>query len=102
MQADIIFVWAKTDPSAGKRGVSCFIVDGNAPGLSRSEIPYAGHIATNCATVFFDSVKVPRKNLVGEEGKGFYLVKERFGVIRALIGIAVLAQAQISLNEVID
>jgi alkylation response protein AidB-like acyl-CoA dehydrogenase len=71
MQADSIIVWAKTDPGAGARGVSCFFVPADSPGLSFAEIPYDGLIPLNCATVGFDSVRVPEKNRIGEEGKGF-------------------------------
>jgi len=100
MQGTGAFVFAKTNPAAGARGVSCFYVPFDTPGVSRSEIPYAGMIPFNCAAVFFDSVRVPADNLIGEEGKGFYLIMDRFDVLRVLLALIVLGQAQSSLTEV--
>jgi len=102
MQADTIIVWAKTDPEAGARGVSCFFVPSRTPGLSFSEIPHAGSIPLNCATVVFDSVKVPVSNRIGDEGKGFYILMDRFDVIRVFLSLVALGQAQTSLKELID
>jgi cyclohexanecarboxyl-CoA dehydrogenase len=101
MQADTIIVWAKTDPEAGARGVSCFFVPSDTKGLSFSEIPYGGQILLNCATVSFDAVKIPANNRIGEEGKGFYMLMDRFDVIRVLLGLVALGQAQSSLREII-
>jgi cyclohexanecarboxyl-CoA dehydrogenase len=101
MQADTIIVWAKTDPDAGARGVSCFFIPSDTPGLSFSEIPYDGLISLNCATVAFDNVRVPAGNRIGEEGKGFYMLMDRFDVIRVLLGLVALGQAQSSLKEII-
>lgn len=102
MQGTGIFVWAKTDPKAGARGVSCIYVPFDTPGVSRFELPYAGVIPLNCASVFFDSVRVPVTNRIGEEGKGFYMVMERFDVIRVLLCLVAIGQAQVSLNEIIE
>jgi len=102
MQADTLIVWAKTDPNAGARGVSCFFVPANTPGLSFAEIPYDGLIPLNCATVYFDSVRVPAINRIGDEGKGYYMLMDRFDVIRVLLCLVALGQAQTSLSEVTD
>jgi cyclohexanecarboxyl-CoA dehydrogenase len=102
MQAETLIVWAKTDPDAGARGVSCFFVPSSSPGLSFAEIPYSGLIPLNCATVYFESVKVPIDNRIGDEGKGFYMLMDRFDVIRVLLCIVALAQAQASLAEVAE
>jgi cyclohexanecarboxyl-CoA dehydrogenase len=101
MQATALIVWAKTDHEAGVRGVTCFFVPSDSPGLSLEEIPYAGLIPLNCATAFFDSVKVPVSYRIGEEGKGFYMLMDRFDVVRVLLTLVALGQAQISLNEAI-
>ena len=100
MQSNALIVWAKTDHKAGARGVSCFFVPSDTPGLSLEEIPYAGLIPLNCATVFFDSVKVPMSHRIGDEGKGFYMLMDRFDVIRVLLTLVALGQAQASLSEV--
>ncbi len=101
MQSNALIVWAKTDHKAGAKGVTCFFVPSNSPGLSMIEIPYAGLIPLNCATVFFDSVKVPVSYRIGEEGEVFYMLMDRFDVMRVLLSLVALGQAQTSLSEVI-
>jgi len=100
MQSNALIVWAKTDCNAGARGVSCFFIPIDTPGISREEIPYAGHIVLNCGAVFFDSVKIPIGNRIGDEGRGFYMLMDRFDVIRVLLALVALGQAQTSLSEV--
>jgi len=61
----------RTDPTAGKhRGISMFIVDLSSPGITINPMIAMGGRRTN--EVFYDDVKVPVKNLVGEENKGWY------------------------------
>ena len=69
--ADYIYLLARTDPDAPKhRGISLFIVEMNAPGISTRPLPYInGEVA---AQTFFDSVRIPRSCLVGEENQGWY------------------------------
>ena len=101
MQSSALIVWAKTDIKAGVKGVTCFFVPSDSPGISLEEIPYVGLIPLNCATVFFDSVKVPVGYRIGEEGKGFYMLMDRFDVVRVLLTLVAIGQAQTSLNEII-
>lgn len=102
MQADGVFVFARTGSEPGARGISCIYVPLDAPGVSRSEMPYAGMIPLNCASLFFDSVRVPVGNRVGEEGKGLSMIMQRFDVLRVLLCLVALAQAQTSLDEVAE
>jgi len=102
MQGTGVFVWCKTDPTAGARGVSCIYVPFDTPGVSRYELPYAGVIPLNCASIFFDNVRVPVSNRIGEEGKGFYMIMDRFDVIRVLLCLVTIGQAQVSLDEVTE
>jgi cyclohexanecarboxyl-CoA dehydrogenase len=102
MQADCIMVWAKTDPAAGARGVSCFFVPTDSAGLSFAEIPHAGLMPLKCATVRFDAVHVPVDHRIGEEGKGFYMLMDRFDVIRVLLCLVAIGQATTSLQEVME
>lgn len=102
MQSNAIIVWAKTDYEAGAKGISCFFVPSNSLGLSLEEIPYAGLTQLNCATVFFDSVKIPAHYRIGDEGKGIYILMDRFDVIRVLLSLIALGQAQSSLYEIIN
>lgn len=85
--ADWIFVLARTDPTAKKQqGISFILVDMTTPGITRRPIRMIdGGVEIN--EVFFDGVRVPIGNLVGEENKGwdyakFLLGNERTGIAR--------------------
>lgn len=90
--ADMVIVCAKTDPEAGARGVSLFLVDTTLPGFSRGQpIKKIGQHASDTAELFFDGVELPPDALLGEEGKGFaYLMqelpRERLGVGAQALG----------------
>jgi alkylation response protein AidB-like acyl-CoA dehydrogenase len=80
---------ARTDPDAPKhRGISYFIVDMKAPGVSvRPLVNMAASHEFN--EVFFDTVRVPRENLIGEENRGWYLAQTTLSFERSNIGSAV-------------
>ncbi|RMG86215.1 MAG: acyl-CoA dehydrogenase [Bacteroidetes bacterium] len=69
---DFIVTVVKTDPNAGTAGVSLLVIDRNAEGVSASKLKKLGWHASDTAELAFDQVKVPKENLIGEEGKGFY------------------------------
>src|SRR5579884_1234437 len=81
--ADWMWLVCRTDPNAPKhRGISILLVDMKSPGISvRPLINMAGTHGFN--EVFFDSVRVPRKNLVGEENRGWYVVAENLDYERS-------------------
>ena len=63
---------ARTDPSSRHRGISLFIVDMKSPGITIRPIQTFGGWRTN--EVFYDNVRVPKKNMVGEKNRGFYVL----------------------------
>jgi alkylation response protein AidB-like acyl-CoA dehydrogenase/putative sterol carrier protein len=67
-----VILVCKTDPDAGPAGVSLLILDLDAEGVSKSKLKKLGWHASDTAELHFDNVKIPTKNLLGEEGKGFY------------------------------
>ena len=70
--ADIIVVAAKTDPSAGAKGVSLIAIETDQPGFKRGRLlEKIGLHAQDTAELFFDDVRAPVGNLLGEEGAGF-------------------------------
>lgn len=72
--ADIYLVFAMTDKSKGVKGMSAFIVDRHAKGVSvGKEEDKMGIRLSNTTDVIFEDVRVPAKNLVGKEGGGFPL-----------------------------
>ncbi|MDP2954239.1 MAG: acyl-CoA dehydrogenase family protein [Chloroflexota bacterium] len=99
MEADVAMVFAKTDPAARARGVTCFWVPLNLPGISRSPLEGMGFGPLGRATIAFDQVRVPVSWRVGKEGEGFYLVMRQFDFIRVLLALQCLGMAQASLEE---
>jgi acyl-CoA dehydrogenase len=92
--ADWFTVYAKTDPDAGHRGMSAFVVDANSPGVTvDKKEDKMGQRASNTATISFNDVEVPAENLLAEENKGFKLAmmtldRTRPGVAAMAVGIA--------------
>ena len=90
--ADLVIVCAKTDPQAGAKGVSLFLVDTTLAGFSRGQpIKKIGQHASDTAELFFDGMELPADALLGEEGRGFaYLMqelpRERLGVGAQALG----------------
>jgi alkylation response protein AidB-like acyl-CoA dehydrogenase len=82
----------RTDPDAPKhRGISYFIVDMKSPGISvRPLVNMADSHEFN--EVFFDNVRVPRENLIGDENRGWYLAQTTLSFERSNIGSAIGAR----------
>ncbi|MDQ0989344.1 acyl-CoA dehydrogenase family protein [Streptomyces sp. V3I7] len=91
IQSDLVIVLARTDPAAGARGMSLFVVERGMPGFTRGrKLDKIGLHAQDTAELFFDSVRVPATNLLGTEGRGFMHLMERLP--RERMAIAVWAQ----------
>ena len=90
--ADVVVVAAKTDPSAGSRGISLLVVERGMPGFERGRrLHKVGLAAQDTAELFFEGVRVPRANLLGEEGAGFgYLMRN---LVRERLSVSVTAVA---------
>jgi alkylation response protein AidB-like acyl-CoA dehydrogenase len=92
--ADLAFVLARTDKEAGRRGMSIFIVDCAAPGVSRGPKEHKmGQRASQVGALDFDSVALGADALLGEEGRGFHIMmsaldKGRVGIAALAVGIA--------------
>ncbi len=91
--ADWFTVYAKTDPEAGSRGISAFVVDRQDGITIDKKEDKMGQRASNTATVTFNDVEVPAENLIGEENRGFKLAmmtldRTRPGVAAMATGIA--------------
>ncbi len=88
-RANWMFMLARTDPEAPKhKGISYFLVDMKSPGISiRPLVNMLGNADFN--EVFFDNVRVPAKNLVGEENRGWYIGTTTLDFERSSIGSAV-------------
>ncbi|HEX8207010.1 MAG TPA: acyl-CoA dehydrogenase family protein [Solirubrobacteraceae bacterium] len=91
--ADWYTVYAKTDPEAGHRGISAFVVDRDDTVVIDKKEDKMGQRASNTATVTFNETEVPAENLLGEENHGFKVAMQtldftRPGVAAMAVGIA--------------
>jgi cyclohexanecarboxyl-CoA dehydrogenase len=99
-QSEYAVVFARTGTDAERaHGVSAFLVDLGAPGISRTRFNDLGEHAIGRGSIFFDGARVPASRLLGAEGKGFVQVMQGFDFSRALIGLQCLAVARVSLAE---
>src|SRR5689334_14046750 len=90
--ADLIILVAKTDPTAGGKGISLILVEATRDGFKRGRnLDKIGQHSADTSELFFEDVRVPITNCLGEEGKGFgYLMSQ---LPQERLGIAVQAQA---------
>jgi cyclohexanecarboxyl-CoA dehydrogenase len=102
MDADFALVFAKTDPAAGARGVSCFVVPTNYPGVTRQSYEDMGVRSVTRGSIFMDDVEIPEDYLVGKEGTGFVMGMQGFDVSRILLALEAIAPAMVSLEETIE
>lgn len=90
--ADLILTVVKTDPTLGARGVSIILVDADTPGFKRGRnLDKIGKHSADTSELFFEDVRVPMTNLLGEEGMGFVYLMSQLPQER--LGIAIEAQA---------
>ncbi len=93
--AGLYTVFAKTDPSAGHAGISCFVVEADAPGFEVGRIePKMGIKGSTTGEVFFNDCRVGEENLVGAEGEGFRIAMRVLDRSRPGIGAQALGIAQ--------
>ena len=92
--ADTLVVYAKTDPEAGSRGITAFLIEKSMTGFSTSE-PFhkLGMRGSNTGELIFEDVEVPFDNVLGEEGKGVNVLMSGLDYERVVlsgIGIGVM------------
>jgi alkylation response protein AidB-like acyl-CoA dehydrogenase len=92
--ADVALVFAKTNPEAGSRGISAFIVPVKTPGykVARVETKLGQHASDTCQIVF-DDLRIPQSLRLGEEGEGYRIALSnleggRIGIAAQAVGIA--------------
>ena len=100
MRADFITTAVRTDPAAkGAAGISLLLIDGDTPGLERTELRKMGWWASDTATLRFSDCRVPAANLVGEENAGFKAIMLNFNSERLAMAVMAVRYAQICLDE---
>jgi acyl-CoA dehydrogenase len=104
INADILFVAAKTDPDAkGSRGISMFIVERDAPGFSVGRrLEKMGWHCSDTAELVFEDCVIPAENLLGEENKGFYSVMGNFQNERLVASALAMAEARNAIDITVE
>ncbi len=93
-------IFAKTDPGAGHRGMTCFLVDRESPGLSvGKKFDKLGQRASDTAEIVFENVEVPAENMVGAEGQGFYIAMQVFDKSRPGVAASACGLQRRALDE---
>jgi acyl-CoA dehydrogenase len=90
--ADLVIVIAKTDTTAGAKGVTLILVEADRAGFARGRnLEKIGLKAQDTSELFFDNVRVPVGNRLGDEGRGFGYLMQELPRERLLIGIGAVA-----------
>jgi len=101
-RSDIYTVFAKTDPEAGHRGISCFVVERDW-GVEVTKIEdKLGVRGSPTGQIRLDGVRVPAANRIGEEGQGFYIAMGTLDRSRPTIGAQAVGIAQGALDCALD
>jgi alkylation response protein AidB-like acyl-CoA dehydrogenase len=98
-----VIVVAKTDPEKGAHGISLLMVERGMPGFERGRnLDKVGLKAQDTAEMFFNDVRVPANNLLGEEGKGFIHLMENLPQERLSISVGAVAASESILATTIE
>ena len=97
--ADVMTLFAMTEPEKGVRGISAFIVEKNYPGYSVAKWESKmGIKGSPTGELVFEDMEVPEENLIGEEGKGFVYAMKTLDTSRPVIGAQAVGLAQGALD----
>ncbi|MCH2095226.1 MAG: isovaleryl-CoA dehydrogenase [Rhodobacteraceae bacterium] len=94
-EANTLVVYAKTDPEAGSKGITAFLIEKSMPGFSQSDhFDKLGMRGSNTVELVFDDVEVPFENILGEEGQGVRVLMSGLDYERVVlsgIGLGIMA-----------
>ena len=100
--ADVLVVYAKTEPQAGPRGITAFLVERGYPGFSTSrKLDKLGMRGSNTCELVFDECEVPAENVLGGEGKGVNVLMSGLDYERAVLAGGPLGIMQACLDAVL-
>ncbi len=103
INADFVIVACKTDADAGAMGISLLVVERGMEGFERGRnLDKIGLKAQDTAELFFDNVRVPATNLLGEENKGFICLMEKLPQERLTISVVAAAACRSILDMTLD
>jgi acyl-CoA dehydrogenase len=99
---DLFIVVAKTDPDADPphRGISLILVEAETPGFVRGrKLDKLGLVGQDTSEIFFEDCRVPARNLLAEEGRGFYMLMEKLQQERLSIAVSSIASCRRALED---
>ena len=101
--ADLVIVVAKTNPDAGAKGTSLLLVERGMPGFEKGRrLKKVGMKAQDTSELFFDNVKVPKSNLLGDLNRGFIYLMQELPWERLQIAISGISAAQAAIDWTLD
>ena len=101
--ADFVLVVARTDPEGGGQGFSMFLVETDREGFSRGKnLKKLGQRGQDTCELFYDEVRVPATNLVGEEGMGFVYLIDQLPQERLILAVASVATMEKAVELTLD
>ena len=101
--ADVVLAYAKTDPAAGSKGISAFVVETSTPGFSVAQkLEKMGWRGSQTGELVFDECRVPAANRLGEENSGVRVVMSGLDLERAMISPLCLGICERALELSID
>ncbi|HAI97396.1 MAG: acyl-CoA dehydrogenase [Cycloclasticus sp.] len=101
--ADIVIVVAKTKPELGGKGTSLILLEEGTKGFTKGKnLKKVGMKAQDTSELFFDNVRVPQSNLLGEENKGFIYLMQDLPQERLSVAITGIAAAESILQQTIE
>ncbi|MGG5822331.1 acyl-CoA dehydrogenase family protein [Falsiroseomonas sp. HW251] len=101
--ADLLVLACKTDPKAGARGISLLLVETDRPGFTRGrKLEKIGCKAQDTSELFFQDMRVPAANLLGQEGRGFHQLMQELAQERLVQGIRAIASAEAAIEWTLD
>ncbi|KAL1935142.1 hypothetical protein VTP01DRAFT_4282 [Rhizomucor pusillus] len=97
--ADVLVVYAKTDPEAGPRGITAFLIEKNFKGFSTAQkLDKLGMRGSNTCELIFENCEVPAENVLGAEGKGVYVLMSGLDLERLVLSGGPLGLMQAALD----
>jgi alkylation response protein AidB-like acyl-CoA dehydrogenase len=100
---DVLVLATKTDTEAGAKGVTLFLVEGDRKGFRRGKnLGKLGMHAQDTSELFFDDMRLPRENMLGEEGKGFALMMTKLSQERLAQAVRSATVAETIIEWTVD
>ena len=99
-KSDTYFVFAKTDPEKGNKGITCFLVESSTPGFKEGKIyDKMGLNGQRTAEFYLENCRIPKENMIGELNKGFKVAMGALDKARVLVAAESVGISEAALAE---